>query len=444
MSAIDIDHMSRTVEDANTIKRTGRVTHVVGLVIEALGPVASVGELCYVVNDSGEKIAAEVVGFKDKKVLLMPLGTMSGVNPGSIVHATGHAFQVPVGRSLLGRVINGLGQPIDGKGPLFHEAEYSGENPPINPLDRDRITEPMPTGIKVIDSMMTCGKGQRIGIFSASGVGKSILLGMIARNASAPVNVIALIGERGREVNEFLDKDLGEEGLRKSVVVVATGDQPALIRIKGAYIATSIAEYFRDQSTDVILMMDSVTRFAMALREVGLSVGEPPTTKGYTPSVFSILPKLLERSGKNRNGSITAFYSVLVEADDMNEPISDAVRSILDGHIVMSRELAEQGHYPAIDVLNSISRVMIDIVPKKHFDASARLKEVVATYRRAQDLINIGAYAKGSNPKIDHAINCIQNINTFLKQDIGESIPYDETISMLQKLAEPPTEENES
>ncbi len=443
MGEINLDLISRTIKDAPTIKRAGRVTHVVGLMIEALGPSACVGELCYVINDSGKRVAAEVVGFRDKKVLLMPLGEMRGVNPGSVVHGTGHSFMVPVGESLLGRVINGLGRPIDGKGPLFPEGEYPGNNLPMNPLDRGRIREPMQTGIKAIDSMMTCGRGQRVGIFSGSGVGKSVLLGMIARNASADVNVIALIGERGREVKEFLDKDLGEEGLKKSVVVVATGDQPALIRIKGANAATAIAEYFRDQGKDVILMMDSVTRFAMAQREVGLSAGEPPTTKGYTPSVFNLLPKLLERSGKNPYGSITALYNVLVESDDLNEPISDAVRSILDGHIVLSRELAEQGHYPAVDVLDSLSRVMIDIVPRNHFDAAARLKDIVATYRRAQDLINIGAYVKGTNPKIDHAIDCIDDINAFLKQDIGEFVDYDDSVAMLQKLAEPLKEESE-
>ena len=442
MDSIDVDRMRRTIEDAPTIKRTGRVTHVIGLVIEALGPTSSVGELCYVLNDYDERVAAEVVGFKDKKVLLMPLGAMRGINPGSTVHATGRTFMVPVGRSLLGRVIDGLGRPIDGKGPLFPEGESAGYNVPINPLDRGRIREPMQTGIKVIDSMMTLGRGQRVGIFSGSGIGKSILLGMIAQNASAPVNVIALIGERGREVKEFLDKDLGEEGLKKSVVVVATGDQPALIRIKGAYCATTIAEYFRDQRMDVILMMDSITRFAMAQREVGLSVGEPPTTKGYTPSVFNLLPRLLERSGKNALGSITALYNVLVEADDLNEPISDAARAILDGHIVLSRELSEQGHYPAVDVLNSISRVMIDIVPKSHSDAAARLREIVATYRRAQDLINIGAYVKGTNPKIDHAIDCIDDINAFLKQEIGEFVSYDNSVTQLQRLAQAPMEDN--
>ena len=438
MVSMDLERISSTIENAHTIKRTGRVTHVIGLVIEALGPTASVGELCYIVNDSDEKVAAEVVGFKDKKVLLMALGQMSGVNPGSVVHATGHAFMVPVGRSLLGRVINGLGQPIDGKGPLFQEAECPVNNLPINPLERGRIHEPMQTGIKVIDSMVTCGRGQRMGIFSGSGVGKSVLMGMIAQNASAPVNVIALIGERGREVMEFLDKDLGKEGLKKSVVVVATSDQPALVRIKGAYCATAIAEYFRDQGLDVILMMDSITRFAMAQREVGLSVGEPPTTKGYTPSVFNLLPKLLERSGKNLYGSITALYNVLVESDDMNEPVSDAVRSILDGHIVLSRELAEQGHYPAVDVLNSISRVMIDIVPKGHLDAAIRFKDIISTYRRAQDLINIGAYVKGTNPKIDEAIDCIDDINAFFRQGIGEFVDYDISVATLQKLAKQP------
>ena len=330
--------------------------------------------------------------------------------------------------------------PIDGAGPLFAEDEYAADNTPMNPLDRDRIREPLPTGIKAIDTIATIGNGQRMGIFSGSGVGKSVLLGMIARNGSADVNVIALVGERGREVNEFIQKDLGEDGLRRSVVVVATGDQPALIRIKGAYTATAIAEYFRDQGKNVMLMMDSVTRFAMAQREVGLSVGEPPTTKGYTPSVFGMLPRLLERSGKSRTGSITALYSVLVEADDLNEPISDAVRSILDGHIVLSRELAEQGHYPAMDILNSISRVMIDVVPRSHFDAAGRIREIVATYRRAQDLINIGAYVKGTNPGIDHAIDTIGAINALLRQDIDEFSDYDQAVNALHRLAQTPAE----
>lgn len=375
-----------------------------------------------------------MVGFKENKILLMPLGELEGIGPGCEVVACGQSFSVGVSPDLLGRVLDGLGNPIDGLGPITYEKEYSVNNSPPNPLQRKRITEPLSFGVRAIDGILTCGKGQRVGIFSGSGIGKSTLLGMIARNTSADVNVIALVGERGREVREFLEKDLGEEGLRRSVVIVATSDQPALVRIKGAMVATTIAEYFRDQGQDVMLMMDSVTRFAMAQREVGLAVGEPPATRGYTPSVFALLPKLLERSGTSMKGTITGLYSVLVDGDDHNEPIADAVRGILDGHIVLSRDLAMQNHYPAIDVMASISRVMNDIVSAEQLDAAGIIKNILATYRDAKDLIDVGAYAKGSNPKIDYAISMIDKVNNYLRQGIDECFNYAQSAEQLKEL----------
>lgn len=413
----------------------GRVTRVIGLTIESVGPAARLGELCYVHPRQGNPpIRAEVVGFKENQVLLMPLGEMEGIGPGCEVSATGSSFQVEVGAQLLGRVLDGLGQPMDGKGPVLANKYYTVANLPPNPLSRRRITRPLEVGVRAIDGLLTCGCGQRIGIFSGSGVGKSTLLGMIARNTSADVNVIALVGERGREVRDFLEKDLGEQGLMRSVVVVATSDQPPLVRMKGALVATAIAEYFRDQGRNVMLMMDSVTRFAAAQREIGLAIGEPPATRGYTPSVFAVLPKLLERSGMGARGSITGLYTVLVDGDDMNEPIADAVRSILDGHIVLSRDLAAQNHYPAIDVLASVSRLMIDIVDKEHQDAANRLREVLATYRNAKDLIDIGAYHAGSNPKIDDAIARIEAINAYLCQGVEEKSSFAGTVQQLEAL----------
>lgn len=418
---IDFNKFSEAVRTVSPIKQNGKVTQVVGLVIESLGPAAQVGELCYIqISRDGPPVAAEVVGFKENRVLLMPLGDMSGIKPGSEILATGKSLSVGVGETLLGRVIDGLGRPIDGRGPIIASREYPLHNTPPDPLTRKRINEHLALGIKAIDGVLTCGRGQRVGIFAGSGVGKSTLLGMIARNTEADINVIGLIGERGREVRDFIEKDLGEEGLRRSVVVVATSDQPALIRLKGAFTATAIAEYFRDQGKDVMLMMDSVTRFAMSQREVGLAIGEPPATRGYTPSVFALLPKLLERSGSAMLGTITALYTVLVEADDMNEPIADAVRGILDGHIVLTRKLASQNHYPAIDVLQSVSRVMPDIVSRGHITAASQLRDILATYREAEDLINIGAYVSGSNPKIDYAIELIDEVNFFLKQGVDE------------------------
>jgi flagellum-specific ATP synthase len=390
------------------------------------------GEVCLVKSRQGEVVCrSEVVGFRNGRVLSMVLGDASNVSPGSEIIATGRPLSVQVGPELLGRVIDGLGQPLDGKGVLVAHENRSIYNAPPNPLRRRRITEPIATGIRSIDTLLTVGKGQRVGIFAGSGVGKSVTLGMIARNTSADVNVIALVGERGREVGEFLDQELAEEGLRRSVVVVATSDQPALIRIKAGFIATTIAEYFRDQGMNVMLLMDSVTRLALAQREVGLAIGEPPTTKGYTPSVFAMLPRLLERAGNDAKGSITGLYTVLVEGDDMNEPVADAARSILDGHIVLSRRLASSGHYPAVDVLESISRVMPAITTAEHRAASHRLLELMANYREAEDLINIGAYVKGSNPKIDEAIAAIGTIRTFLRQHSTDKVEMQQSIQQL-------------
>ena len=417
------------------MRLSGRISHVVGLVIQSVGPAVSIGELCYITNEQGVRVAAEVVGFKENKVLLMPLGEMKGINPGSEITATGRSLSVPVGPGLLGRIIDGLGNPLDGNGPIQRDVEYVCDNAPINPLERRPIEEPLATGIKAIDGLLTCGRGQRVGIFSGSGVGKSVLLGMIARSSNADVNVIALIGERGREVLEFIERDLGEEGLKRSVVVVATSDQPALVRIKGAMIASSIAEYFRDCGQDVVLMMDSLTRFAMSQREVGLAVGEPPTSKGYTPSVFALMPRLLERSGATMKGSITGLYTVLVEGDDLNDPVADTARAILDGHIVLTRELAAQNHYPAIDVNQSISRVMTSVTNQQHVQAAQNIKNILGTYKKARDLIDIGAYQHGSNPNIDHAVKMIDDVNKFLVQEIEDRCDYESSLSMVEVLA---------
>lgn len=416
------------------LRHEGKVAQVIGLVVESFGPPASLGELAQIDCGDGRVVPAEVVGFREDRLLLMPLGAMEGIKPGSPVVATGRQLYVPVGSGLLGRVLDGLGNPIDGKGPIALAKRAPLEAAPPNPLTRQRIQTPLPMGVKAIDGLLTCGMGQRLGIFAGSGVGKSTLLGMVAREAQADLNVIALIGERGREVRDFLERDLGPEGLARSVVVVATSDQPALQRLKGAFVATAIAEHFRDQGANVILMMDSVTRFAMAQREVGLAIGEPPATKGYTPSVFAMLPKLLERAGTAEQGAITALYTVLVEGDDTNEPIADTVRGILDGHIVLSRDLAAQNHYPAIDVLGSVSRVMTEIVPPEHLQAAGGLREMLAVYREARDLINIGAYQAGSNPQIDRAIALVPKINDFLKQAVSEAVSYDEAIAALQAL----------
>ncbi len=433
---IKLDKYFAAIEKAEPITTNGKVTQVIGLIIESLGPGANLGELCYVFPKTGPgKIRAEVVGFKENKILLMPLGELGGIGPGCEVVATGESFRIGVGPKLLGRILDGLGNPLDGIGPVEATAEYPVDAQPPNPMARKRICEPLSVGVKAIDGILTCGKGQRIGIFAGSGVGKSTLLGMVARNTSADVNVIALIGERGREVRDFIEKDLGPEGLKKSVVIAATSDQPALVRLKGALVATTVAEYFRDLGLNVMLMMDSVTRFAMSQREVGLAVGEPPATRGYTPSVFALLPKLLERSGTSQDGTITGLYTVLVDGDDHNEPVADAVRGILDGHIVLSRDIAMQNHYPAIDVLASVSRVMNDIVEKEHKAAAGELRTILATYRDAKDLIDIGAYVEGSNPKIDYALSKIDVVNSFLKQGVDESITLTDSVDILKTTA---------
>ena len=423
------------LDEIEPIRVHGKVTQVVGLVIEATGPAVSVGDLCYVhPRDGEEPIQAEVVGFRGKSALLMPLGDMRGIGPQSIVVPTFKPPTVRIGDDLLGRVINSVGTPIDGKGPVKCHEEYPLVNKPMNPLDRERIREPLATGVKAIDTCLTCGRGQRVGIFSGSGIGKSTLLGMVARHTEADVNVIALVGERGREVKRFIEEDLGEQGLRRSVVVAVTSDQPALLRLQGAFVATAVAEYFRNQRMDVLLMMDSVTRFAMAQRQIGLAIGEPPTTRGYPPSVFALLPQLLERAGTSPAGSITGIYTVLVEADDMNEPISDSVRSILDGHIVLSRELASRNHYPAIDILQSVSRVMVDVVSKRHTEVANQMRKVLATYKEAEDLINIGAYIDGSNPDIDYARQKIAALNMFLTQNVDDHFDLQDNIPELERI----------
>jgi flagellum-specific ATP synthase len=432
-----IEKYLNRIGDVDLIKLNGKVTDVIGLVIVSVGPNVSLGEVCTIVNKNGQEVCkCEVVGFRDGKVLSIALGEVHEISPKCEIIAGGKMFTVGVGKELLGRVIDGLGNPIDGKGELKVTSFRSLHREPPNPLERKRINSVLQTGVRAIDGLLTVGRGQRVGIFAGSGVGKSVTLGMIARNTDADVNVITLIGERGREVREFIEKDLGEDGLKKSVVVVATSDKSALIRMKGAYIGTTIAEYFRDLGMDVLLMMDSVTRFAMAQREIGLTIGEPPTTKGYTPSVFAALPKLLERAGTTDSGSITGLYNVLVDGDDMTEPIADAVRSILDGHIVLSRKLANSGQFPAVDPLQSVSRVMPDIVTKPHRDRTIIFNEILSTYREAEDLINIGAYVKGSNPQIDHALNKISHLRSFLKQDIFESSEYNSTLKRLFEIIE--------
>lgn len=434
---IDFDKVKKMVEDTNTIKASGKVVRVVGLTIESQGPLVHLGEHCYIkLLNTNSKIDAEVVGFQDDKVLLMPLGDMKGIGHGCEVIPSGRTLSVPVGESLLGRVVDGLGNPIDKKGPIEMEKYVTIDNEAPDPLERINIREPLNVGVRAIDSCLTIGKGQRVGIFAGSGVGKSTLLGMISRNSSAQINVIGLIGERGREVKEFLENDLGAEGLKNTVVVVATSDKPALVRLKGASVATAIAEYFRDKGYSVMLMMDSLTRFAMAQREIGLAVGEPPATRGYTPSVFAELPKLLERTGNSDKGSITGLYTVLVDGDDMNDPIADTVRGILDGHIVLSREIAAKNHYPAIDVLQSISRVMNNIVEEEHSALGRKIREVLATYKEAEDLINIGAYKEGSNHKIDYAIRKIEEVENLLKQGIHEPSELHSTYEAMKEIFE--------
>ncbi len=430
---VDFDKYKQLL-DKSYVKEIGRVCKMVGLTIEATGPASNLNDVCYITGDyQGTKKIAEVVGFRENRVLLMPYDDMTGVGIGSLVENTGTSFKVPVGEELLGKTLDGLGYPMDGS-TLQSNRYYPSEAAPPDPMKRKIIDEVLPLGVKAVDSMLTVGKGQRIGIFAGSGVGKSTLLGMFARNTRADINVIALIGERGREVREFIERDLGEEGMKRSVVVIATSDKPALIRKKAAKTATAIAEYFRDQGKDVLLMMDSLTRFSMAQREIGLASGEPPVSRGYPPSVYSEMPKLLERAGRSDKGSITGLYTVLVDGDDFNEPITDTARSILDGHIMLSRKLGHKNHYPAIDILQSISRVMSSIVTKEHKAAAGRLKNVLATYQDAEDLINIGAYKSGSNPDIDYAISKIKQVNAFLQQEVYEKHTFDQEIELLKEI----------
>ena len=413
------------------VKELGKVAKVVGLTIESIGPACKLNDLCKITSKDGtQEVMAEVVGFRDSRVLLMPFESVEGIGLGATVENTKEPLKVPVGEELLGRSLDGLGRPLDGK-ELHLKETYPIEAPPPDALKRKMISEVLPLGVKAVDGMLTVGKGQRIGIFAGSGVGKSTLMGMFARNTKADINVIALIGERGREVREFIERDLGEEGMKRSVLVIATSDKPALIRNKAAKTATAIAEYFRDQGKDVLLMMDNMTRFCMAQREIGLASGEPPVTRGYPPSVYSELPKVLERAGNSEKGSITGLYAVLVDGDDFNEPISDTARGVLDGHIILSRKLGHKNHYPAIDVLQSISRCMSSIAAKEHKKAAGRLKNVLATYNEAEDLINIGAYKEGSNSEIDFAISKIRQVNEFLMQDVESKYQFEDEVSML-------------
>ena len=427
----DLTRYQKAIVHLHPTQLSGRVVQVVGLTIEAVGVDAQVGEVCEILSFGTNILLSEVVGFRNERTLLMPLGDMQGIQPGSSINPTRSVFRAPVGKVLLGRVLDGLGKPLDGKGPLGEVETMPIYAAAPHPLTRQPISQPLVTGVRAIDGLLTVGKGQRIGIFSGSGVGKSVLLGSLARNARSDISVIGLVGERGREVQEFIERDLGPEGLKRSVVVVATSDQPALVRMKAAWVATTIAEHFRSQGADVIFMMDSVTRFAMAQREVGLAIGEPPASKGYTPSVFSLLPKLLERAGTSVNGSITGFYTVLVEGDDFNEPISDSVRSILDGHISLSRDLAARNHYPAVDVLRSISRVMPYVTTVEHRRYAAEMRKLMATYEKARDLVNIGAYVHGSDPEIDASLAALPKINAFLQQSPEEATPFDQVETML-------------
>jgi flagellum-specific ATP synthase len=430
---IEFNKYKEALRSCCPIKMGGKIVKVAGIVAEADGPGMSIGSLCSIKNRDGRNMPAEVIGFNDKSVIVMPFGEMRGIEPGSRIFDINKRPTVKVGEAYLNRVVDGLGTPIDGKGAIRANEDYPIYGNVFNPLKREIIHEVIDVGICSINAIHTLGKGQRIAIMAGSGVGKSVLMGMIARHTVADVIVIALIGERGREVREFIERNLGEEGLKKSVVVVATSDSPALARIRGAHLATTIAEYFRDIGLDVVLIMDSITRFAMSLREVGLAAGEPPSAKGYTPSVFMLIPKLLERSGNLEDaGSITGIYTVLVEGDDMNEPVADSVRSIVDGHIILTRDLANKGHYPAVDILSSISRVMFNIVESDHLDMARKLVKVVANYREAEDLINIGAYVDGSDPDIDFAKKMIHKINLFLQQDIHQNISLKDSISRLK------------
>lgn len=433
MIDINFSSLNKKIEETNFNYSEGIVSKVIGLTIEVEGIKSFVGEVCTIYNEKNHPVTCEVVGFREKNVILMPLGELIGIAPGCRVVPEGIPLSVKCSDELFGKVLDGLGQPLDGE-KIGIGTVYPLDTEPPDPLIRRRIKDVIPTGIRAIDGFITCGEGQRIGIFAGSGVGKSTTLGMIARYAEADVNVIALIGERGREVKDFIEKDLGEEGMKKSIIVCATSDKPALVRLKGAFTATAIAEYFRDRGNKVILMMDSVTRFAMAQREIGLAIGEPPATKGYTPSVFAKLPRLMERAGMSDKGSITAFYTVLVDGDDFNEPIADAVRGILDGHIVLSRALAAKNHYPAIDILSSISRLMSEVAEDEHKKAASFARDLLATYKNSEDLINIGAYVKGSNEKVDISIQYYDDIICYLKQGMKEHMTFSESVESLKNI----------
>lgn len=435
MQAPQFKSAMRAIDSVHRFEVMGRVTQVVGLVIESAGPSARIGDLCIIEAEPGQPgIRCEVVGFRGEKVLMMPLGEISGVKSGCLVKGTGHCLRVPVGEGLFGRTMDALGRPIDGKGPLAIHNHYPVIAQPPNAMERQMIQHPFETGVRAIDSILTMGVGQRVGIFAGSGVGKSTLLGMIARNGQSDVNVIALVGERGREVREFIENDLGPEGLARSIIICATSDEPALMRIKAALSATAIAEYFRDQGLNVMLMMDSVTRFAMAQREIGLAIGEPPSTKGYTPSVFALLPKLMERAGCGPKGAITAIYTILVDGDDTNEPIADAARSILDGHVVLDRKLTSKGHYPPISILQSLSRVMPMVTDEGHVRNAARLRELIAAYADIEDLVSVGAYKPGSKPIADEALDKWDRINAMLRQGKSESTPMADVQLVLNQL----------
>ena len=438
MAQIAYQMYAERIEQLNPIKHYGKVTKVIGLVVESAGPAVSIGRLCTIESKENDtRIKAEVVGFRDDRIVLMPLGPITGITPGSIVTSNYEELRVPVGKELIGRVLGGLGQPIDDLGPIESSTSVAVNNKPIPALRRRKITNRLLTGIKSIDLTMSVAQGQRLGIFAGSGIGKSIMLGMMARGTSADINVIALIGERGREVREFIENDLGPEGMKNSIVVAVTSDEPPLIRIKGAMVATAIAEYFRDRGKNVLLLFDSLTRVSMAQREIGIAAGEPPTTKGYTPSVFAMLPALLERAGLSEKGSITGFYAVLVEGDDFNEPIADAVRSILDGHVTLSRKMASLNQYPAIDILDSVSRLMKNVSTDEEMEIAAQTRKVIAIYREAEDLINIGAYVKGSNPEIDDAIIKNRKLLDFFRQGINEIDDYEASYQYLKEIFKP-------
>lgn len=432
---MNIKKYGSVIRSADPYAYFGKIDKVIGMMIESNGPECKVGDLCRIYGHGSKKyIGAEVVGFRGNRVLLMPYEEPEGISSGNLVETTHSALKIGMSENLIGRVINAVGEPIDDGGPIECNIQYEVQSTSSNPLSRPRIHDILEFGVKPIDGLLTIGKGQRMGIFSGSGVGKSTLLGMIARNVKADINVIALVGERGREVREFLERDLGEEGLARSVLVVATSDQPPMQRMKCALVATTIAEYFKDQGKDVLLMMDSLTRFAMAQREIGLATGEPPVARGYTPSIYSMMPKLLERTGNFENGSITGIYTVLVEGDDVNEPIADTVRGIIDGHIVLSRKIAMRNHYPAIDILGSISRLMNDIVDKEQIEAAGKLRNLMSVYDANYDLVNIGAYKSGTNRALDEAISKIDKINEFLQQGIFDKFLYDDSVSMMKSV----------